>query len=108
LRSVKDHADPNLVKPSLGDDTIPHRNHFNKSPGGQCYINRFVRNSSCPSAATRATASVDTATISNAGKQALQESLETNAQTTKEASHGDLQAKRLLAKEAAARAAREA
>jgi hypothetical protein len=48
---------------------------------------------------------VDTATISNAGKQALQESLETNAQTTKEASHGDLQARRLLAKEAAAKAA---
>jgi len=59
-------------------------------------------------AATKSTASVDTATISNAGKQALQESLETNAQTTKEASHGDLQAKRLLAKEAAAKAAREA
>ncbi len=34
----------------------------------------------------------------------LQETTETNAQTVKEASHGDLQAKTLLAKEAAERA----
>ena len=34
----------------------------------------------------------------------LQETTETNAQTVKEASHGDLQAKRLLAKEAAEKA----
>jgi hypothetical protein len=35
----------------------------------------------------------------------LQETTETNAQTVKEASHGDLQAKRLLAKEAADKSA---
>jgi hypothetical protein len=34
----------------------------------------------------------------------LQETTETNAQTVKEAAHGDLQAKRLLAKEAAEKA----
>ena len=42
----------------------------------------------------------DTVTIS-AAKQIVQESLENSAQTTREAASGDLQAKRLLAKEAA-------
>jgi hypothetical protein len=44
---------------------------------------------------------VDTVKISSAAQQALQESRETPAQTTKEASQGDLQAKHLLAKLAA-------
>jgi hypothetical protein len=39
--------------------------------------------------------------ISNLAKAALQEAIETPAQTAKEANGGDLQAKRLLAKEAA-------
>ena len=46
----------------------------------------------------------DTVQISNFAKAALQEALETSAQTTKEAAGGDFQAKRLLAKEAAAKA----
>jgi hypothetical protein len=46
----------------------------------------------------------DTVTIS-AAKQIVQESLENSAQTTREAASGDLQAKRLLAKEAADHAA---
>jgi hypothetical protein len=47
----------------------------------------------------------DTVHISNAGLAAVQEATETNAQTVNEASHGDSQAQRLLAKEAAAKAA---
>ncbi len=43
----------------------------------------------------------DTVQISNAAR-ALQEAIETPAQTAKEASRGDHQAQRLLAKEAAA------
>jgi len=46
----------------------------------------------------------DTVQISNAAKALLQESLETPAQTAKEASSGDVQAIRLLARHAAARA----
>src|SRR4029077_8616882 len=48
-------------------------------------------------------AATDTVKISVAA-QALQEATETQAQTTKEAGSGDLQAKRLLAQEAAAHA----
>lgn len=47
----------------------------------------------------------DTVQISNAAKAMLQESVETPAQTAKEASAGDHQAMRLLAKQAAERAA---
>jgi hypothetical protein len=45
-------------------------------------------------------APTDTVTIS-AAKQIVQESLENSLQTAKEAANGDLQAKRLLAREAA-------
>ena len=48
-------------------------------------------------------AATDTVKISVAA-QALQEATETQAQTTKEAGSGDVQASRLLAQEAAARA----
>jgi len=47
-------------------------------------------------------AATDTVKISVAA-QALQEATETQAQNTKEASSGDVQARRLLAQEAAAR-----
>lgn len=46
-------------------------------------------------------AATDTVQISNAAR-ALQEAVETPSQTAKEASRGDRQAQRLLAKEAAA------
>jgi len=46
----------------------------------------------------------DTVQISNTAKVMLQETLETPAQTAKEASKGDVQALRLLAKQAAAKA----
>lgn len=46
----------------------------------------------------------DTVQLSNAAQAALREALETPAQTAKEAGAGDIQAKRLLAKEAAAKA----
>jgi hypothetical protein len=44
----------------------------------------------------------DTVQISSAAQQALQEATETPAQTRQEANTGDLQAKKLAAKEAAA------
>ena len=47
----------------------------------------------------------DTVQISSAAKAALQEALETPAQTATEARSGDHQAQRLLAKEAAAKKA---
>jgi hypothetical protein len=50
----------------------------------------------------------DTVSLSSAAQSALEESSETQAQTTKEATAGDLQAKRLLAKQAAAHAASKA
>ena len=43
---------------------------------------------------------VDTVQLSSAAQKALQEATETQAQTAKEAGKGDMQAKRLLAKEA--------
>jgi hypothetical protein len=46
----------------------------------------------------------DTVQISNAARQALQETIETPAQTAKEAAGGDVQARRLLAREAADKA----
>lgn len=49
-------------------------------------------------------APTDTVQISNAARQALQETIETPAQTTKEAAGGDAQARRLLAREAADKA----
>ena len=55
-------------------------------------------------------AAKDTVTISSAATQAAQaaqEAKETPQQTAKEAQHGDLQAKRLLAKETAAKEANE-
>ena len=45
--------------------------------------------------------------ISSAAQAALKELTETQAQTTKEANSGDIQAKRLLAKEAAEKAAKQ-
>jgi hypothetical protein len=50
------------------------------------------------------TAIQDTVQISQAGQSALQEASETAAQTAQEAQHGDRQAQRLLAREAAERA----
>jgi hypothetical protein len=47
--------------------------------------------------------STDTVNLSSA-KAIVQESLETSAQTTKEAASGDIQARNLLAKQAAAKA----
>lgn len=52
-----------------------------------------------------ANAPTDTAQISNAAQALLQEIMETQAQTVKEASSGDLQARRLQAKELATRKA---
>jgi hypothetical protein len=46
----------------------------------------------------------DTVQLSSAAQAALREAMETPAQTAKEAGTGDAQAKRLLAKEAAAKA----
>jgi hypothetical protein len=54
-------------------------------------------------AASRASVPKDTVTISTAAQTAAQEASETPAQTLKEATHGDPQATRLLAKEAAAK-----
>jgi hypothetical protein len=47
----------------------------------------------------------DTVQLSRAALAALEEATETSAQTAKEARGGDLQAKKLLAKQAAAKAA---
>lgn len=52
-------------------------------------------------------AAEDTVQISSAAQTALQEATETPAQTEKEARNGDLQAKELLAREAAAEEAKE-
>jgi hypothetical protein len=49
----------------------------------------------------------DTVQISTAAQQALQEALETQAQTLKEAANGDPQAHRLLIKEVAAQKAQQ-
>ena len=49
--------------------------------------------------------STDTVQISGSAKALMQEAQETPAQTAQEAGHGDRQALRLLAKEAAAKAA---
>jgi hypothetical protein len=49
-------------------------------------------------------AATDTVTISSVNKAALQELTETSVQTAMEARSGDVQAKRLLAREAAAKA----
>ncbi len=59
---------------------------------------------SLPKAQPQSTAQpvTDTVQISTAAQAALRETLETPAQTAKEASSGDRQAQRLLAKEAAA------
>ncbi len=56
-----------------------------------------------PTASTAAP--VDTVQISSAALAALKEAQETPAQTAKEAGAGDVQAQRLLAKEAAAKKA---
>jgi hypothetical protein len=55
------------------------------------------------SKATAQPAAVDTVQISSAAKTLSQENLETAAQTAHEASSGDVQAQRLLARHAAAR-----
>jgi hypothetical protein len=52
-------------------------------------------------------ATTDTVLISNSAKAMMQEAQETATQTVQEASRGDRQALRLLAKEAAAKAANE-
>ncbi|MGH9742181.1 MAG: hypothetical protein ACRD51_07485 [Candidatus Acidiferrum sp.] len=56
-------------------------------------------------ASTKSSIPKDTVQISTAAQTALQEVQETQAQTVHEASHGDHQAQRLLAKEAAAKKA---
>jgi len=56
-----------------------------------------------PQPAAKAPAPKDTVQISTAAQTALQESRETSTQTAQEASRGDRQAARLLAKEAAAK-----
>jgi len=66
-----------------------------------------VQPAAAPQASVSATsqpAPTDTVQISNLAKAALQEALETTVQTNKEAAGGDLQAKHLLAREAAAKA----
>jgi hypothetical protein len=57
-----------------------------------------------PASAKSQPAPTDTVQISNVARAALQEALETSVQTNKEAAGGDLQAKHLLAREAAAKA----
>lgn len=57
-----------------------------------------------PAPAPKASSPAATVNISSAAT-AIQESLETSAQTAKEAGHGDQQAVRLLAREAAAKKA---
>jgi hypothetical protein len=57
-----------------------------------------------PASAKSQPASTDTVQVSNLAKAALQEALETSVQTNREAAGGDLQAKHLLAREAAAKA----
>jgi hypothetical protein len=54
-------------------------------------------------ASSKAITPAATVNISSAAQSALQESQETQTQTVKEASHGDRQAGRLLAKESAAK-----
>jgi hypothetical protein len=56
-----------------------------------------------PQAAPKAPVPKDTVQISTAAQTALQESRETSTQTAQEASRGDRQAARLLAKESAAK-----
>lgn len=63
-------------------------------------------NTETPQTNPQPTAAI-TVQISSAGKAALQEATETPAQTEKEAHSGDVQAQRLLAKEAAADEATE-
>jgi hypothetical protein len=58
-----------------------------------------------PPKALSAPGSGDTVQISNAAKALVQEATESSAQTAQEARGGDRQALRLLAKEAAAKAA---
>lgn len=55
-----------------------------------------------PTQTTSASAPADTVQISNAAQAALKETLETSAQTAKEAGGGDRQAQRLMAKEVVA------
>jgi hypothetical protein len=55
------------------------------------------------SAQSQPAAPTDSVSISNLAQAALQEALETSVQTNKEAAGGDLQAKHLLAREAAAK-----
>jgi hypothetical protein len=57
-----------------------------------------------PAQSQAANTPADTVQISNAAQVALKETLETSAQTAKEAAGGDHQAQRLLAKEAAQKA----
>ena len=52
--------------------------------------------------ASSASVPVDSVQISNAAQAALKETLETSAQTAKEAAGGDRQAQRLIAREVAA------
>jgi hypothetical protein len=54
-----------------------------------------------PQAAAKTPPPIDTVQISTAAQSALQESRETSTQTAQEASRGDHQAARLLAKQAA-------
>ena len=58
-------------------------------------------------ATTPPTSPADTVNISTAAQALLKETLENPSQTAKEASGGDMQAVRLLAREAAAKAAGE-
>ncbi len=62
-----------------------------------------TRTSTQSKTAPAATDSAQLSLVAQAALANLQETRETQAQTAKEAGHGDLQAQRLLAKEAAAK-----
>jgi hypothetical protein len=57
-----------------------------------------------PQSKSQQPSTTDTVQLSSAGKAALEEATETRAETVKEARNGDTQAKKLLAREEAAKA----
>lgn len=84
------HAAPSVTVSSTGKTPTP--------------LVRMAPNSKAtpPESQPSGRVATDTVQISNAALAAMQEAVETPAQTAKEASGGDHQAQRLLAKEAAA------
>jgi len=78
-------------------------NSISNAAPTQAIVQPTAVSKTSPTASTTKTsaAPVDTVQISNAAVAALKEAQETPAQTAKEAGAGDVQAKRLLAKEAA-------